>query len=77
MSTADSVFLKLSGLMQWRQSGLVDSPEFKAAKRELLGMTESVHRLHVFPLYACETSCVTGEPSKEFKQQRLCRLCLI
>ena len=25
--------------MQWRQSGLVDSPEFKAAKRELLGTT--------------------------------------
>ena len=37
-SRADASFDKLRDLMEWRKSGLVDSPEFKAAKRELLGM---------------------------------------
>ena len=34
-------FEKLRSLMEWRQSGLVDSPEFKMAKRELLGMQDN------------------------------------
>ena len=31
----DDRFQKLESLMRWRQAGLVDSPEFKAAKHEL------------------------------------------
>ncbi len=37
-SREDALFDKLRDLMEWRKSGLVDSPGFKAAKRELLGM---------------------------------------
>lgn len=37
-SSRNDRFEKLQSLMKWRRDGLVDSPEFKAAKRELLGL---------------------------------------
>ena len=35
---ADAMYAKLQSMMEWRQMGLMDSPELKAAKRELLGL---------------------------------------
>jgi hypothetical protein len=32
------MYAKLQSMMEWRQMGLMDSPELKAAKRELLGL---------------------------------------
>ena len=34
-------FEKLQCLMEWRKAALVESPEFKIAKRELLGMEDN------------------------------------
>ena len=37
-SQAEAMYAKLQSMMEWRQKGLMDSPELKAAKRELLGL---------------------------------------
>jgi len=34
-NSADVLFSRLSSLMEWRSAGMLDSPEFKKAKREL------------------------------------------
>ena len=39
--TEVSKFAMLQNLIAWRQSRLVDSPEFKKAKRDFLGMHDS------------------------------------
>lgn len=35
-----SRFEQLSNLISWREKGLIDSPEFKHVKRDLVGMPE-------------------------------------
>ena len=42
-SQAEAMYAKLQSMMEWRQKGLMDSAEFKAAKRELLGLQEFTH----------------------------------
>ncbi|MEC9029797.1 MAG: hypothetical protein VYB74_05875 [Cyanobacteriota bacterium] len=47
-TSRDGRFEKLENLMRWRKEGLADSPELKAAKRELLGLYGPVR-----PVFDC------------------------